>query len=241
MQVLKITAEGLTTSFRYPHFTMGVQPSYPMPPPATLYGHVASALGRWFDPAGVRFAVRFAYRHKQTDIETTILLKQASGKLPTDKHLPKVLEGKANPFQREILFFPRLVLYLNRPEWASAFRHPRYAVCLGRSQDLFTYTRVEVVTLERAEHVYLQDTLLPQTFGRYTASGQSVSMPRYLDYARKRHPVFERYLVLQTRLTSGEFLYFGEAPISQWWADPTEPRHAGLPFGVVFHSWVEAA
>lgn len=239
MRVLKITAEGLTTSFRYPHFTMSVQPSYPMPPPATLYGHVASALGQWFDPAGVRFAVRFAYRHKQADIETTILLKQASGKLPTDKRLPKVLEGKANPFRREILFFPRLVLYLNRPEWASAFRHPRYAVCLGRSQDLFTYTRVEVVTLERAEHVYLQDTLLPQTFGQYTASGQSVTMPRYLDSTHKRHPTFDRYLVLHTRLTTREFLYFGEPPLTQWWADPTEPQHAGLPFGVVFHSWVE--
>lgn len=54
MQVLKIVLEGVTTSFRYPHFMLGVQPSFPPPPPATIYGHVCSALGEWVAPEGWR-------------------------------------------------------------------------------------------------------------------------------------------------------------------------------------------
>ncbi len=59
MRVLKVVLEGITTSFRYPHFMMGVQPSFPMPPPATIYGHICSALGEWIDPKGLAFAYHF--------------------------------------------------------------------------------------------------------------------------------------------------------------------------------------
>lgn len=237
MRVLKITARGLTASFRYPHFMMGLQPTYNMPPPATLYGHVASALGEWFDPAGSRFAVHFTYAHKQADIETTILLKAAVGTMPQDKSLPKVLEGNPNPFQREILFFPRLTFYINQPDWLEAFRHPRYAVCLGRSQDLFTYENVEVVELQRAENAYLEHALLPYDFVRLTAAGQSVLMPRYLDTANNRQPVFERYVMLQRRVFSTEFLHFGSDPLPEIWADPAAPHFNDVPLGLAFLTW----
>lgn len=238
LRVLKIVAEGLTTSFRYPHFMVGVQPTYEMPPPSTLYGHVASALGEWFDPRGVRFAVRFAYRAKQHDVETTYFLKAVGGRLPGSR-IPKVLEGKANPLQREVLFFPRLVLYLNRPEWLTAFRRPRYAVALGRSQDLFTYRRVEVVELQRTEHAYLEHTLLPYAYARRTAAGRSVLMPAWLD-PQTRFPTFARYVVLHRRVHSRDFLRWPDEPPLELWADPTEPQVRGDPLGVVWLSWPEA-
>lgn len=238
MRVLKIVAEGLTTSFRYPHFMIGTQPTYEMPPPATLYGHVASALGEWFNPQGVRFAVRFEFRRKQPDVETTLLSTPSSGKMPPVQRFPKVLEATPNPFNREILFFPRLTLYLNRPEWAAAFRHPRYAVCLGRSQDLFTYRRVEVVDLVQPAEVVLEHTLLPYDYASYTAAGQSVLMPRWIDYTDKRFPVFERYVVLHRRIYTRQFLRFaGQPPLDPWWADPTEEPHEGILPGVVWLSW----
>ncbi len=238
MRVLKIVAEGLTASFRYPYYLIGVQPTYDMPPPATLYGHIASALGEWFDPHGVRFALRFSYQRKQAELETTYLLKPASGKLK-DSRLPKALEGEANPIQREILFFPRLTLYLNRPEWEAAFRQPRYAVCLGRSQDLFTYRRVEVVELQPAQSVYWQDALLPYDFVRFTAAGRSVLMPRWLDAARRRHPTFSRYLILQRRVHSRSLILPEGAALPPLWADPTEAVIEGDPLGLVFHAWTE--
>ena len=67
MDVLKIVAEGVTTSFRYPHFTLGIQPTFDMPPPATIYGHICSAVGEWLDPDGLQFAYHFTAEAKAND------------------------------------------------------------------------------------------------------------------------------------------------------------------------------
>ncbi|MCI0575422.1 MAG: CRISPR-associated protein Cas5 [Chloroflexi bacterium] len=239
MQALKIVAEGLTTSFRYPHFIHQVQPTFAMPPPATIYGHLASALGEWFDPQGVRFAYHFTFAARQREIEHTILLEPAAGKLKGTS-VPRVLEGMVNPFYREVLFQPRLELYINRPEWEAAFRSPRYAVVLGRSQDLFTYARVEVVTLMRAGRAYFEHTLLPYSANRHTGRGYAILMPRYLDNSRLRFPTFARYFVVEERISSSrDFLWFGSKPAEeQYWIDPTSPEIAGEQLGLAFLSFV---
>lgn len=82
MRVLKVVAEGLTTSFRRPHFMHGVQPTFRMPPPATIYGHLCSALGEVIPPEGVAFAYHFTSRIGFDDIEHTHILAISSGKLP---------------------------------------------------------------------------------------------------------------------------------------------------------------
>lgn len=241
MEALKVTAEGITTSFRYPHFMQGVQPTYEMPPPATLYGHVCSVLGEWFDPRGVRFAVHFSYQARVEEVEHVHLLTPATGRLPGSAW-PKVAEGQVNPFRRSVLFRPRLVLYLNRPEWAGCFRSPRYPVALGRSQDLFTYVAVEVVRLEETERVYFEHTLAPYALARRTGRGTAVLMPRFLDYRRRRRPSFDRYVILRRRVRADrpeEFLRLeGEEPL-RFWADPTAPSVDGNPLGLFFHSWLE--
>ncbi|MBC7105385.1 MAG: CRISPR-associated protein Cas5 [Firmicutes bacterium] len=237
MEALKVVAEGLTTSFRYPHFMQGVQPTYDMPPPATLYGHICSVLGEWFDPAPVRFAVHFTFQGRFEEVEHTHVLRPATGRLP-GMNVPKALEGEVNPFRRTILFRPRLVLYLNRPEWAAAFRSPRYPVALGRSQDLFTYRSVEVVRLQLADHAYLEHTLAPYDLVRYTAQGIVVLMPRFLDYANNRYPSFGRYVVLHRRVHTGEFLRYQGEPAPAFWVDPTSPEIRGDRLGLIFHRWV---
>lgn len=242
MRVLKIVAEGLTTSFRYPHFVMQVQPTFLVPPPATIYGHIASALGDWFDPAGVRFAYHFTYRTRVRDLEHTILLSPGSGKLASFPSEPEAMRGAVNPFERELLFLPRLTLYLNRPEWIDAFRSPRYAVALGRSQDLFTYTSVEVTDLAVADDAYFEHTLLPYDANRHTARGFAVLMPRYVDGANRRRPSFGRYLVVQDRVHTNdptEYLWFGERPAGQFLVDPDSPEHNGLHLGLSFLGFVD--
>ncbi len=240
MRVLKVVAEGPTTSFRYPHFMQGVHPSFPMPPPATIYGHICSALGKWFDPAGVNFAYQFTHAGEVRDVEHIIMLKPATGTVPGTK-LPKVLEGSVNPFKRQLLFQPRLTLYLNRPEWEPAFRSPCFAVVLGRSQDLFTYTEVKVVELKQAEKAYFQNTLLPHEWVLYTNRGIAVLMPRFLDYTRNRQPSFARYVILNERvvLPNDEVPRFKDLSYGPYWVDPTAPTYNGIPQGLAFLSFVE--
>ncbi|MCS7070041.1 MAG: CRISPR-associated protein Cas5, partial [Anaerolinea sp.] len=69
MIALRIQIDGTVTSFRHPHFIHGVQPTYDMPPPATIYGHVCSALGDQVDPGSFRFALRFSAETRFTDYE----------------------------------------------------------------------------------------------------------------------------------------------------------------------------
>ena len=233
MKVLKIIAEGITTSFRYPHFMLQIHPSFQMPPPATIYGHICSALGEWFNPCGVEFAYHFTHQGHVRDIEHIILLappKSSRSKLP-DTQISKVLEGNVNPFERELIFEPRLTLYINRPDWEEAFRSPRYAVCLGRSQDLFTYTEISVVELQQSENVYLEHTIIPHRMGQRIGRGVSVLMPRYLDYNQNRRPQFSQYTVLTDRVS----LSNGDAA---HWIDPSAPEYRGNHLGLIFHNFV---
>jgi len=238
VQALRVVAEGPTTSFRYPHFMQGVQPTFRMPPPATIYGHVCSALGDWFDPAGVEFAIHFRYQVEFDDVESTHILAPVGGRLKGTT-LPKALEGNVNPFRRSILFRPRLVLYLNRPDWLEAFRRPRYPVALGRSQDLFMYREVGITELANAEAAYFEHTIMPDDFARRTGAGQVVLMPRFLEVRARRHPTFERYLILQRRVYSREFVrYEGEPPL-RFWVDPATADADGICLGLLFHRWMD--
>lgn len=240
MRVLKVVAEGITTSFRYPHFMQQIHPTYDAPPPATIYGHICSALGEWFDPTDVQFAYRFTAAGSVTDMEHIIVLSPSSGKLKGTQ-TPKVLEGRVNPFERDLLFMPQLTLYINRPEWINAFRSPRYAVVLGRSQDLFTYTSVEEVELQQADRAYFEHTLLPHDMALQIGRGVTVTMPRFLDYNRNRAPTWERYLIHKERivLPDDSPLQFSHIEYGPYWVDPTTPEVKGVHRGVMFLSFTD--
>lgn len=235
MRVLKIVTEGMTTSFRRPHFMHGIQPTFDMPPPATIYGHICSTLGEVIAPDAVAFAYHFTAKASFNDIEHIIYLYESGGKLEGTNH-PKVLQGNVQPFKRELLFQPRLTLYLTRPEWIEAFRRPRYAVVLGRSQDLFTYTDVEEIELQQADHAYFEHTLLPYSMAPDVQQGVTELLPRYLDYGRKRTPSFARYLLLQNRVQSDTF--WGESEQHTYWIDPTSKQIDGAYMGLMFHTFV---
>ncbi|MCX8025786.1 MAG: type I-B CRISPR-associated protein Cas5, partial [Thermanaerothrix sp.] len=73
----------------------------------------------------------------------------------------------------------------------------------------------------------------------YTAAGQAVLMPRFLDYQNKRYPLFERYVILHRRLHTRYLTrYEGQPELEPWWADPTEPVGEGDYLGVVWLRWV---
>jgi len=235
MHVLKIVAEGLTTSFRRPHFMHGIQPTFDMPPPATIYGHICSTLGELVPPESVAFAYHFTAQASFNDIEHVIYLSESGGKLEGTNY-PKVLQGNVQPFKRELLFQPRLTLYLTRPEWIEAFRRPHYAVVLGRSQDLFTYTSLEQIELLQASQAYFEHTLLPYEMAVEVGQGVTELLPRYLDYERKRTPTFARYLLVKNRIQSATFWSFDEP--RTFWVDPTSLQVDGTYMGLMFHSFV---
>ncbi len=182
-EVVKVVMRGAVTSFRYPHFIQGVQPTYEMPPPSTLYGHLCSATGRLEPLDDIEFAIHFTYVAKQRDVEHTHL------------SVPYI---QANPFQRELLFFPRLTLYIAPVHYLEAFLAPYYPVVLGRSQDLMTYESVEVVALRLARRAYFEHTLIPQSGAIYFRRSVAVTMARYIDPV-SRQPEWDHYAILKDR------------------------------------------
>jgi CRISPR-associated protein Cas5t len=229
-QVVKVVMRGAVTSFRYPHFIQGVQPTYEMPPPSTIYGHLCSAFGGAIPPEGIEFALHFTYAAKQRDIEHTHL------------NIPYL---QANPFQRELLFFPRLTLYFTLLDLLDVFRAPQYAVVLGRSQDLMTYESVSVVTLYQAEQAYFEHTLIPFEQAYNFRRSVAVTMARFIQ-PESRQPEWGQYAILKDRSPYPLEDAPPEVRADAVWidADPDDPatREAwnGRYRGLMFHRFTES-
>ncbi|MEP7287805.1 MAG: CRISPR-associated protein Cas5 [Chloroflexota bacterium] len=222
--VVKVVMRGAVTSFRYPHFIQGVQPTYEMPPPSTIYGHLCSATGQYEPPENIEFAVHFTYAAKQRDVEHTHL------------SVPYI---QANPFQRELLFFPRLTLYIAPVYYLEAFRAPHYPVVLGRSQDLMTYESVEVITLNLADQAYFEHTLIPAIDAPYFQRSIGVTMARFIQ-PESRQPEWGQYAILKDRVLYPPDDALPDVYYPSIWIDtdeddsttkePYKGRHRGLIF-----------
>lgn len=247
--VARITIEAPVTSFRYPHFLVGRQITFDMPPPSTIYGHVASAVGDLLDPVSFQFAYDFRFRSKSADLEHQHIISAGGARFEFEgaKYVTSV-QGVVQPHVREFLFHPRLTLYLDDLRLADSFRHPVFCVILGRSQDLAAITHVEEVELEVSDGAYLEHTLAPYSLRPHLGVGSTVLMPRYIGPPPERTAQFERYVVLHERVFSGSvegspaksrMLATREA--QQWWVDPDSPIAYGVHRAVVFHPFVEAS
>lgn len=265
-RVAKVTIEAPVVSFRYPHFLIGRQPSFDVPPPSTIFGHVASALGEW-PTMPIHFAYAFHTRGRARDLEHQHSVSRASGKLPGEvidplwrppepisgkrltkkerepRYLEKTTEAVVQPHERDFLFDVRLELYLDPPELADAFRSPVFTVVLGRSQDLACIRRVEMVDLPPATRGYVERTILPGAFRTRLPWGVTTLMPRYIGPPPERHPVFAPYIVLHERVYVG----YAERLTSRqllslgeetetWWTDPDTPEDRGGRRLLWFHT-----
>lgn len=233
MSLLKVQAEGQVTSFRLPHFMWNKHLTFEMPPPSTIYGHICSTLGDLVDPAGLVFAYRFSYETKFEDYEHIWSWDE------------KKKKDTVKPFRRELLFRPKLTLYINRPEWIGKFKSPQFLVVLGRSQDLMTYTAISIVEAIQEDRAYFESTLLPMEYVTRFRRGMPARMPRFLNYEKDREPSFENYIILKEKVVyppidpidvDAPFVYEGDQ--TTFWVDPTIRDSRGTAFGLMFHSWV---
>jgi CRISPR-associated protein Cas5t len=250
LAVIRVTVEAPVTSFRYPHFLVGRQMTYDMPPPSTIYGHVASALGELPDPGSFQFGLHFRFLSRCSDLEHQHVIT-AGGQAFTSsgRKYPTCVQAIVQPHLRDFLFKPRLVLYLSRPDWAEAFRSPAFCVILGRSQDLASVSSVDEVDLEERGGAYFEHTLLPFAYRPFTAVGTTTLMPRWIEPPPERRAHFDRFITLhQERLFAGSYenperiavsrRMLGEPDQRRWWVDPDTPFEQGVQRGVSLHSCV---
>lgn len=253
MHALRIQVDGIGTSFRYPHFLVGRQPTYRMPPPATIYGHICSAAGDFVDPRGLRFAYHFTFQAVADDVELLHVGTIGTGRPSRQWAYPENLAVQPNPVRREILLFPSLTLYLTAPSGRldslyRAFRAPRYAVALGRSQDLASYRSVDILEVQEAAGAYFEHTLLPLEYRGRTTAGVTTVMPRYINPLNREEVNWRMYLLLDRRvrlLPSGmdapptASVMARQSPDETVWIDPDSPQDRGLYRAIVWHTFVD--
>lgn len=241
MQCLKIEVEAPVCSFRMPHFLVGNQLTYSMPPPSTIFGLVASTLGRWPAADEFEFAYRFVAAGRAFDLEHQHIVSISSGKLGATG-APKTIQGSIQPVPREFLFDARLTLYLNRPDWLEPFTCPAFTVVLGRSQDLAYFTSIEVVNLEQSQEFSVEHTLLPSAWRSRTSRGSTTWMPRHIGQGPEREASFASYIelvdwVFQKEGEDGsrQLLRYGKAELLD--VDGTVDTVSDLPLGLVWHQF----
>ena len=152
-EAIKVTLTAYTASFRVPHL-VGHQLTLTVPPISTIYGLISAAAGRWVTPNEVEWlAYRFEYESKEMDLEAIWTVER---KKPHEN--PRFTTR--NVIQREFLVMPRLTLYIPT-KWAGVFQKPRYALLLGRTQDVAMTESLQETTLEFVNSGVIRGVLLP--------------------------------------------------------------------------------
>lgn len=125
-EALEIEITASVVSFRDPLYS-GVQVGLPCPPPSTVAGVLASAVGGWPRmPATTRFAMVFSARGSGVDLETYHPLDARGTKSdPTPKDRDFLAEAEL-----------RVWLLEDLDMWERALRRPVWPLRFGRSQDL---------------------------------------------------------------------------------------------------------
>ncbi|MDZ4670027.1 MAG: CRISPR-associated protein Cas5 [Phototrophicales bacterium] len=247
LTVLTVQISGWVTSFRYPYFTQGYQPTFEMPPPSTIYGHLSSAIGDYLPPDGWRFGYRFTHGGRFIDYKEHLHFE-----------VPDI--GKQlKPVDRELLFKPNLLLYVHHPDitqlemLGNALTHPHYAVNLGRSQDLMTYTDIQLRLLQRADVGYFEHTLLPLRYSTlFNRRMIPITMPRYIN---PRRGVSQQAYAMLTDIAifppppsddeeddEPNISFESEIRSMVLWIDPQSPRHNKYPThqrAIYLHSFID--
>ncbi|MGE5550078.1 MAG: CRISPR-associated protein Cas5 [Bacteroidota bacterium] len=231
MEAIRVEMEGDMTSFRYPHFLVGRQPSYPVPPPATIYGHLCSAFGEYVDPSGLYFAYTFTTAGHGDDLENLYMTTLGSGKPTRAWSEPENIQLFLQPTLRELLIKPSMILYVvggpGCQAWYEALRSPKYTVILGRSQDLMSYRSVKAITLQESEDGYFDNALLSIEAGLRTTAGITYRLPRFIQPENRRAVSWGDYLVVRGRIRiadeNGPVTYKRRAG-EKYWVDPESPE-----------------
>lgn len=239
-EAIRVEVEGPTASFRYPHFLIGRQPSYSMPPPSTVYGLIAGVLGDLPHPEAIRFAYRFeCIGDPVDDVELIWFVEPNMATRGATKDIN--ITATSNVLPREWLVFPRMTLYLtgeNLEQLYAAFRAPHYVPVLGRSQDLVSFRRVDRVRLKRKDWGRFDPTLLPIRFRDRLPFGSSTHMPRFIRPENRRRVEWDWFITLDQSVTVGQGLQFQPEPEDILWADPdTLDPDTGRERLLVFHSF----
>lgn len=246
MRVARVTLAAPVASFRHPFFVTGRQPTFDIPPPSTVHGLCAAALGHYPDPAAFRFGLHFTYRARAQDLEHQHVAVALGPRVRTLVPTPAgpqraTTEITVQPVLRDFLFDVTLTLYLP-PDLGAAFRAPVHTLVLGRSQDLAEVLAVDDIDLERPGRARLEHTLLPFALRPAVRFGTTVLLSSHITEPPAREAAFTRYISLHEPVFLGDgadpnrrFMQVDGLSLDDLHLDPTIADDDGFARGVWIH------
>ena len=162
IRATRVTLTGITNGFRTP-LSQTVQDTLPLPPPTTLIGLLGAAAGisRYeISTLYQKFKVGVIGTHSATYQDLTKIVKYAGeGKIKNPENPSSLLfrENLFNTFFR-IWYIPNDD---KSQTWVSeAFANPRYALSLGRDDEIVRIDEVTDVELKEEPNPELHDTVV---------------------------------------------------------------------------------
>lgn len=189
MKVHRILISSWTSSFRYPNIISGYQPTLEVPPISTILGLINACAGKYLNYKELQLGYYFDFEMKSTDLETIYQFEI------NDKGVPKN-QVKSNVINREFLYNCRLFLYLFDDELVEYLKKPVYQILLGRSNDLATIEKIELVEVEEVKNASkIRGQLVP--FNGNFLPGTLQALPKYFTDTLPRNNIgTEAYSVI---------------------------------------------
>lgn len=171
MEAYRITVSSWTSSFRYPNIISGYQPTLLVPPISTVLGLFNACAGKYLHFKQMSLGYYFDYGGKATDLETIYQVEINNNGIPKN-------QVKSNIIRREFLYDCRLFIYLMDEQYVDYFKNPFYQVLLGRSNDLATIHKIELINLEEEPKAQkIKGQIIP-FIGNYLP-GTLQALPKY--------------------------------------------------------------
>lgn len=222
-RAVRITCTGVTNGFRSP-LSQTVHDTLPLPTPTHLIGLIAAAAGigrREIEPLYYSFKVGVVGTHSASYQDLTRIVKYKGNKQFSS------LLVRENLFNTHFKIWYVPTGKLGIDYILNAFRNPKYALSLGRDDEIIRVDDISDVELEDAGDAILRNTVVPFSLdpkkdriadeSNFMAPLVSVPLPRAftVDHKLRRTPVdftsytfIERYSISTTR--SGAYNDKGE-------------------------------
>lgn len=177
---IKVKITSWTSSFKYPTFVSGFQPTLPCPPVSTIYGLLSAARGDRVTPKNVKIGYNFSNKEKTSQLFRLRELERGG--------------LKSNVVEREILIDNDLVLWILDTRFKHHLKKPQYPLLLGRTEDICKVKEIREVGIKKVPSTEVG--ICPLPFNEVNIPGFLHSLPTYFtkDIPRKPKGV-EMYII----------------------------------------------
>ncbi|MEM0136104.1 MAG: CRISPR-associated protein Cas5 [Thermoplasmatales archaeon] len=157
---VRVVCYGLSNGFRTP-LAQSAQDTLPLPAPTQLIGLLGAAAGisrAMMPELYSKFSVGVIGVHKTTYQDLTKIVKYgAKGKIKQ----PTALLMRENLYDSEFTIWYLPKSNITASSVMEFFQNPKYALSLGRDDELIRIDQVEIVEVNETEEAVIHDTVVP--------------------------------------------------------------------------------